>query len=107
MPPNLLHLSQHRFVEESSKLLVPCYATAVLHICASVFAISDQNGMVRPASDHAEAASYPFRRGRPPEGKYVSRPMHGGEEQSRYENKVIHEEAEFSLVAGPTVRTME
>ncbi len=40
MPPNLLHPSQHRFVEESSKLLVPCYATAVLHVCASVFAIS-------------------------------------------------------------------
>lgn len=81
--------------------------TDVLQVCASGLPISPQHGMVRSASDHAEAASYPFRPRRPPEGKYASRPMHGGEEQSGYENKVIYEEAEFSLVAGPTARTME
>jgi hypothetical protein len=42
-----------------------------------------------------------------PDGKYASRPVHGGKEQAGKENKMVDEEAEFSLVASPTRRAVE
>ncbi len=41
------------------------------------------------------------------DGKHAPRSMHSGEEQTGYERKVVDEEAEFGLVAGPVRRAVE